>query len=144
MLPQVYKPYLLMNKKRYAGLLWTNSEKYDKMDTKVHTCAQLSSMRNINIRIVKALHEPSPSWSLLPSDINWITRDYVQRGRQTWWARQVLTGAGIDTWMCLHGGLTGRREEASRDTCLEVKSIAACTKPAMHGDERAARVRAGH
>ena len=32
---QVYKPYLLMNKKRYAGLLWTNPEKYDKMDTKV-------------------------------------------------------------------------------------------------------------
>ncbi len=32
---QVYKPYLLMNKKRYAGLLWTNPEKFDKMDTKV-------------------------------------------------------------------------------------------------------------
>ena len=34
---QVYKPYLLMNKKRYAGLLWTNPEKYDKMDTKVRS-----------------------------------------------------------------------------------------------------------
>jgi len=32
--PQVYCPYLLMNKKRYAGLLWTKAEKYDKMDTK--------------------------------------------------------------------------------------------------------------
>ena len=32
---QVYKPYLLMNKKRYAGLLWTNPEKFDNMDTKV-------------------------------------------------------------------------------------------------------------
>ena len=32
---QVYKPYLLMNKKRYAGLLWTNPDKFDKMDTKV-------------------------------------------------------------------------------------------------------------
>ena len=47
MLVQVYKPYLLMNKKRYAGLLWTNSEKYDKMDTKVHTSAQPSSMHNL-------------------------------------------------------------------------------------------------
>ena len=28
---QVYKPYLLMNKKRYAGLLWTNPEKFDKI-----------------------------------------------------------------------------------------------------------------
>lgn len=31
---KVYCPYLLMNKKRYAGLLWTKPEKYDKMDTK--------------------------------------------------------------------------------------------------------------
>ena len=31
---KVYFPFLLMNKKRYAGLLWTNSEKYDKLDTK--------------------------------------------------------------------------------------------------------------
>jgi hypothetical protein len=31
---KVYCPYLLMNKKRYAGLLWTRPEKYDKMDTK--------------------------------------------------------------------------------------------------------------
>ncbi|ORC90659.1 DNA polymerase delta catalytic subunit [Trypanosoma theileri] len=31
---KVYFPYLLMNKKRYAGLLWTNTEKYDKLDAK--------------------------------------------------------------------------------------------------------------
>ena len=30
-----YYPYLLMNKKRYAGLLWTNTDKHDKMDCKV-------------------------------------------------------------------------------------------------------------
>eukprot|EP00301_Raphidiophrys_heterophryoidea_P014617 c23049_g1_i1.p1 GENE.c23049_g1_i1~~c23049_g1_i1.p1 ORF type:complete len:1142 (+),score=357.53 c23049_g1_i1:43-3426(+) len=29
-----YFPYLLMNKKRYAGMLWTNADKPDKMDTK--------------------------------------------------------------------------------------------------------------
>jgi len=29
-----YFPYLLMNKKRYAGLLWTNATAYDKLDTK--------------------------------------------------------------------------------------------------------------
>jgi len=34
-LVQVYYPYLLMNKKRYAGLLWTKPDKYDKMDSKV-------------------------------------------------------------------------------------------------------------
>ena len=31
---QVYYPYLLINKKRYAGLLWTNPDKWDKMDSK--------------------------------------------------------------------------------------------------------------
>ncbi|OAA58962.1 DNA polymerase delta catalytic subunit [Niveomyces insectorum RCEF 264] len=31
---KVYYPYLLINKKRYAGLYWTRPEKYDKMDTK--------------------------------------------------------------------------------------------------------------
>ena len=31
---KVYCPYLLMNKKRYAGLYWTKPEKHDKMDCK--------------------------------------------------------------------------------------------------------------
>ena len=31
---KVYFPYLLMNKKRYAGMYWTNPDHYDKMDTK--------------------------------------------------------------------------------------------------------------
>jgi DNA polymerase delta subunit 1 len=31
---KVYFPYLLISKKRYAGLYWTKAEKYDKMDTK--------------------------------------------------------------------------------------------------------------
>lgn len=32
---QVYCPYLLISKKRYAGLLYTNPDKPDKMDSKV-------------------------------------------------------------------------------------------------------------
>jgi DNA polymerase delta subunit 1 len=31
---KVYFPYLLISKKRYAGLYWTRPEKYDKMDSK--------------------------------------------------------------------------------------------------------------
>merc|ERR1712176_967635 len=31
---KVYHPFLLMNKKRYAGLYWTNPVNYDKLDTK--------------------------------------------------------------------------------------------------------------
>lgn len=31
---KVYYPYLLISKKRYAGLYWTKPEKYDKLDSK--------------------------------------------------------------------------------------------------------------
>lgn len=31
---KVYFPYLLISKKRYAGLYWTKPEKWDKMETK--------------------------------------------------------------------------------------------------------------
>ena len=35
-----YFPFLLINKKRYAGLLWTRLEKPDKMDTKgIEVCS---------------------------------------------------------------------------------------------------------
>lgn len=46
--PQVYWPYLLMNKKRYAGLLWTKVDKYDKMDTK-----GLETVRRDNCLLVR-------------------------------------------------------------------------------------------
>ena len=36
----MYKPYLLINKKRYAGLLYTNPEKPDKMDAKVRSSSR--------------------------------------------------------------------------------------------------------
>ena len=31
---KVYFPYLLISRKRYAGVYWTNAEKYDKLDCK--------------------------------------------------------------------------------------------------------------
>jgi DNA polymerase delta subunit 1 len=31
---KVYFPYLLINKKRYAGLYWTKPDVYDKLDAK--------------------------------------------------------------------------------------------------------------
>lgn len=43
-----YFPYLLMNKKRYAGLLWTNTKKYDYMD-----CKGLETVRRDNCQLVK-------------------------------------------------------------------------------------------
>ena len=38
---KVYYPYLLISKKRYAGLYWTNPHKYDKMDAKgIEVCTE--------------------------------------------------------------------------------------------------------
>jgi DNA polymerase delta subunit 1 len=43
-----YNPFLLMNKKRYAGLLWKNPEKYDKID-----CKGIETVRRDNCHLVK-------------------------------------------------------------------------------------------
>lgn len=45
---KVYYPYLLLNKKRYAGLLWTNPNKYDKIDMK-----GIESVRRDNCELVR-------------------------------------------------------------------------------------------
>lgn len=41
-----------MNKKRYAGLLWTKAEKYDKMDTK-----GLETVRRDNCLLVRKVFQ---------------------------------------------------------------------------------------
>ena len=45
---KVYFPYLLMNKKRYAGLLWTKPDKYDYLDAK-----GLETVRRDNCLLVR-------------------------------------------------------------------------------------------
>ncbi|KAK0053461.1 DNA polymerase delta catalytic subunit [Biomphalaria pfeifferi] len=47
---KVYFPYLLINKKRYAGLFWTNPKKHDKMD-----CKGIETVRRDNAPIVAHL-----------------------------------------------------------------------------------------
>ena len=47
---KIYYPFLLMNKKRYAGLLWTSTEKYDKLDAK-----GLETVRRDNCLLVRTL-----------------------------------------------------------------------------------------
>jgi len=44
---KVYFPYLLINKKRYAGLYFTKPDKYDKMD-----CKGLETVRRDNCPLV--------------------------------------------------------------------------------------------
>jgi len=43
-----YNPFLLMTKKRYAGLLWTNPHHYDKID-----CKGIETVRRDNCPLVK-------------------------------------------------------------------------------------------
>ncbi|GMH07696.1 hypothetical protein Nepgr_009536 [Nepenthes gracilis] len=47
---KIYYPYLLISKKRYAGLFWTNAAKFDKMDTK-----GIETVRRDNCLLVKNL-----------------------------------------------------------------------------------------
>lgn len=61
---KVYFPYLLINKKRYAGLYWTNPDKYDKMDTK-----GIETVRRDNCRLVQNVIETVLRTILIERDV---------------------------------------------------------------------------
>jgi DNA polymerase delta subunit 1 len=61
---KVYFPYLLINKKRYAGLYWTNPDKYDKMDSK-----GIETVRRDNCRLVQTVIETSLRMLLIDRDV---------------------------------------------------------------------------
>ncbi|KAF1815270.1 DNA polymerase delta large chain [Eremomyces bilateralis CBS 781.70] len=61
---KVYFPYLLINKKRYAGLYWTNPDKWDKMDTK-----GIETVRRDNCRLVQTVIETSLKMLLIDRDV---------------------------------------------------------------------------
>jgi len=61
---KVYYPYLLINKKRYAGLYWTNPNKYDKMDSK-----GIETVRRDNCRLVQTVIETSLRMLLIDQDV---------------------------------------------------------------------------
>ncbi|VVB17842.1 unnamed protein product [Arabis nemorensis] len=69
---KVYFPYLLINKKRYAGLLWTNPQKFDKMDTK-----GIETVRRDNCLLVKNLVTESLHKILIDRDVP-SAAEYVQ------------------------------------------------------------------
>ena len=62
---KVYFPYLLINKKRYAGLYWTNTEKYDKMDSK-----GIETVRRDNCRLVQTVIETVLRKILIDQDVD--------------------------------------------------------------------------
>ncbi|KAJ7460613.1 DNA polymerase family B-domain-containing protein [Mycena latifolia] len=61
---KVYFPYLLISKKRYAGLYWTRPEKYDKMDTK-----GIETVRRDNCRLVSTVIETCLHKMLINRDV---------------------------------------------------------------------------
>jgi len=62
---KVYFPYLLMNKKRYAGLVWTNPDKYDKMD-----CKGLETVRRDNCLLVRKMISTCLNKILIDRDVD--------------------------------------------------------------------------
>jgi len=62
---KVYFPYLLIAKKRYAGLFWTKPDKFDKLDTK-----GIESVRRDNCRLVKDVIDTCLQKILIGKDIS--------------------------------------------------------------------------
>ena len=62
---KVYFPYLLINKKRYAGLYWTNPEKHDKLDAK-----GIETVRRDSCRLVSTVIETCLYKLLIDRDVN--------------------------------------------------------------------------
>ncbi|KAF8159802.1 delta DNA polymerase [Crassisporium funariophilum] len=61
---KVYYPYLLISKKRYAGLYWTRADKYDKMDSK-----GIETVRRDNCRLVSTVIETCLHKMLIDRDV---------------------------------------------------------------------------
>ncbi|WFD30639.1 DNA-directed DNA polymerase [Malassezia sp. CBS 17886] len=72
---KVYFPYLLINKKRYAGLYWTTPSSFDKMDTK-----GIETVRRDNCRLVRTVIETCLRKMLIDRDV---------RGAETY-TKQVI------------------------------------------------------
>jgi DNA polymerase delta subunit 1 len=69
---KVYNPYLLISKKRYAGLLWTKPEKWDKIDTK-----GIETVRRDNCLLVRNVISTCLDMILIGRDPNGAA-DYVR------------------------------------------------------------------
>ncbi|EPQ56433.1 hypothetical protein GLOTRDRAFT_120926 [Gloeophyllum trabeum ATCC 11539] len=70
---KVYFPYLLISKKRYAGLYWTRPEKYDKMDSK-----GIETVRRDNCRLVSTVIETCLHKMLIDRDVKGA-EEYVKQ-----------------------------------------------------------------
>ncbi|GAA96997.1 uncharacterized protein L969DRAFT_53941 [Mixia osmundae IAM 14324] len=70
---KVYYPYLLISKKRYAGLYWTRPDRYDKMDTK-----GIETVRRDNCQLVSTVIETCLNKMLIERDLSGA-EEYVKQ-----------------------------------------------------------------
>ncbi|CAO3647172.1 unnamed protein product [Cunninghamella blakesleeana] len=70
---KVYFPYLLINKKRYAGLYWTRADKYDKLDAK-----GIETVRRDNCRLVSNVIQNCLNKLLIDRDVEGA-KNYVKQ-----------------------------------------------------------------
>ncbi|KAJ3116638.1 DNA-directed DNA polymerase delta [Nowakowskiella sp. JEL0407] len=70
---KVYYPYLLINKKRYAGLYWTKPDKYDKLDTK-----GIETVRRDSCKLVSVVIETCLKKLLVEKDVKGA-EEYVKK-----------------------------------------------------------------
>ncbi|KAL9936217.1 hypothetical protein V8E36_005059 [Tilletia maclaganii] len=70
---KVYYPYLLISKKRYAGIYWTKPDKYDKMDTK-----GIETVRRDNCRLVQTVIDTCLRKMLIDRDVK-AAEDYAKQ-----------------------------------------------------------------
>lgn len=68
-----YFPYLLINKKRYAGLYWTNTKLHDKLDSK-----GIETVRRDNCRLVQTVIDTSLRKILIDRDVEGA-KSYVKQ-----------------------------------------------------------------
>eukprot|EP00127_Corallochytrium_limacisporum_P004473 Clim_evm27s164 gene=Clim_evmTU27s164 len=70
---KVYWPFLLISKKRYAGLYWTNTKKWDKLDAK-----GIETVRRDNCQLVKQVIATCLDKILIDRDVDGAV-DYAKR-----------------------------------------------------------------
>ncbi|KAI9308732.1 DNA polymerase family B-domain-containing protein [Cunninghamella echinulata] len=70
---KVYFPYLLISKKRYAGLYWTRSDKYDKLDAK-----GIETVRRDNCQLVSNVIQNCLNKLLIERDVEGA-KDYIKQ-----------------------------------------------------------------
>ncbi|KAI4291937.1 DNA polymerase delta subunit 1 [Pancytospora philotis] len=80
---KVYYPYLLMNKKRYAGVIYTNTERPDRIDTK-----GIETVRRDNCELVKDVIQTCLDRILLHKDVSGAI-DYVKETVRKLYLEQI-------------------------------------------------------